>query len=561
MSELPNGWAQARLGEIADLVSGAGFPLNMQNRKGLPYPFFKVGNLGDVDARTPLTTSDHSVDDKMVAMLKARVLPSGTIVFAKIGMAIRLNRRRQLGLSACIDNNMMAAVARPVVAPRFLLRFLETVDLMPLTQSTTVPSLRKSDLDAITVPLPPLAEQRRIIEKVESLLEQVGLAQARLERGAVIVRRFRQAVLAAACSGELTKAWRECKGSASHQDVEKRAAPSNELPDFVEHLEGEDFPADWSRVRVDALVTIQNGRAFPSKEYLERGGVRLLRPGNLHVNGTVEWDAGNTVSLAKKWARDYPEFVLGSGELLMNLTAQSLRDEFLGRVCIKTDAEPALLNQRIARLSPVTVYDVRRYLLLYFKSRFFRSFVNGLDTGSLIRHMHSKDVARHVLPLPSPDEQAEIVRQVGSHMALAEAVERRLVVATARTEKLPQAILSKAFSGELVPQDPNDEPALAVLARLREMEENMKTRKRPARKRMQEPAVSGGKAKTRDLIELVGTSKRGISPEDLFERLGYRPDAPDDIARFYQTLRDAVNEGLLREERTRDGDARLVARP
>src|SRR5262249_47100602 len=151
---------------------------------------------------------------------------------------------------------------------------------------------------------------------------------------------------------------------------------------------------------------IQNGRAFPSKQYQD-AGIRLLRPGNLHVSGRVEWTNDNTVCLPHSWALDCPDFVLGAGELLMNLTAQSLKDAFLARVCIKGDPQPALLNQRIARFLPHTSADPRPYLLVYFKSRFFRSFVNGLDAGSLIRHMHSKDVARHVVPVPPLDEQQE----------------------------------------------------------------------------------------------------------------------------------------------------------
>jgi type I restriction enzyme, S subunit len=82
----------------------------------------------------------------------------------------------------------------------------------------------------------------------------------------------------------------------------------------------------------------------------------------------------------------------GSGELLMNLTAQSLKDEFLGRVCINADDVPALLNQRIARFINHGTDDLRRFLFIYFKSHKFRSYVNTLDTGSLIRHMHSKQV-------------------------------------------------------------------------------------------------------------------------------------------------------------------------
>jgi type I restriction enzyme S subunit len=137
----------------------------------------------------------------------------------------------------------------------------------------------------------------------------------------------------------------------------------------------------------------------------------------------------------------------------MNLTAQSLKDEFLGRACLKTDDAPALLNQRITRFQVGCAFDARQYLLFYFRSRFFRAFVNGLDTGSLIRHMHSKDVARHVVPLPPPREQAEIARRVGSLLPVVDVLQERWRKATVAVEGQTQAILAKAFRGELVPTE------------------------------------------------------------------------------------------------------------
>jgi type I restriction enzyme S subunit len=169
----------------------------------------------------------------------------------------------------------------------------------------------------------------------------------------------------------------------------------------------------------------------------------------------------------------------------MNLTAQSLKDEFLGRVCLKTDPEPALLNQRIARFINLGVDDVRPFLFVYFKSPSFRSYVNRLDTGSLIRHMHSKQLLAHRFPLPPIEEQREIARRVGTIFKLADAIEKRVQAATARAEKLTQSILAKAFRGELVPTEAElarrdgrtYEPASALLGRIKSEENSPVTAK------------------------------------------------------------------------------------
>jgi type I restriction enzyme S subunit len=314
------------------------------------------------------------------------------------------------------------------------------------------PQITRTNLRVVELPVPPIAEQHRIAQAVDALLERRNRATVRLDRVPTILKRFRQAVLAAACSGQLTQEWRSNQPLAPSSSI-RAGTPSNELENADEHLQGVELPDSWARLRMDQLVQIQNGTAFPSKQYQDRG-TRLLRPGNLHVSGRVVWTSDNTVCLPESWMKTRPEFVLREGELVMNLTAQSLKDEFLGRVCIKQDVEPALLNQRIARFLPHdNVDDSRPYLIIYLKSPFFRSFVNGLDSGSLIRHMHSKDVARHVVPVPPPAEQDEIVRRVRALLTLAETIEGRLAAALGVTAKVLQSALTKAFTGQLVPTE------------------------------------------------------------------------------------------------------------
>lgn len=162
------------------------------------------------------------------------------------------------------------------------------------------------------------------------------------------------------------------------------------------------LPDNWTWVRWEQIGFSQNGRAFPSKEY-QAQGVKLLRPGNLHVSGKVVWNEGNSRHLPKRWATEFPEFIVGPRELIMNLTAQSLKDEFLGRVCLTGSDERCLLNQRLARLSPIKVLP--EFILWLFKSSVFRRFVDELNTGSLIQHMFTTQLGDFLLPLPPLPEQ------------------------------------------------------------------------------------------------------------------------------------------------------------
>jgi type I restriction enzyme S subunit len=348
------------------------------------------------------------------------------------------------------------------------------------------PNCNATKLSSLALPIPPLNEQSRIVAKLEKLLGRVDAAQARLATIPRILKRFRQSVLAAACSGRLTADWRTQNPngeptSALLERIRKQRRTSLRFGDAEADSNTNDLPESWLVVKIEELTSIQNGRAFPSKQYAQ-DGVRLLRPGNLTVNGQVEWNDKNTACLPKQWIKDYPEFLLGTGELLMNLTAQSLKDEFLGRVCIKSDSVPALLNQRIARFVNQGSDDLRPYLFIYFKSPQFRSYVNTLDTGSLIRHMHSKQVLSHVAPLPPLAEQQEIVRRVEALFKTVDALEARYRKAQAHVDKLTQSLLAKAFRGELVPQDLSDEPASVLLERIRMERNGTEPKKRGRRK-------------------------------------------------------------------------------
>ncbi|WP_375504442.1 restriction endonuclease subunit S [uncultured Jatrophihabitans sp.] len=156
----------ARLGEVATLQAGVGFPVDLQGRNFGDYPLAKVGDIsrGGRSGNSILATADHFVDENDLLRLRSRPVPAGSVLFAKIGEAIRQNHRVVAGRAMMIDNNAMAAIPGPEVASRYLYHFLRTVDLYALASSTTVPALRKSELVHIRLPLPALEEQRRIAD-------------------------------------------------------------------------------------------------------------------------------------------------------------------------------------------------------------------------------------------------------------------------------------------------------------------------------------------------------------------------------------------------------------
>jgi type I restriction enzyme S subunit len=147
----------------------------------------------------------------------------------------------------------------------------------------------------------------------------------------------------------------------------------------------------------------------------------------------------------------------------MNLTAQSLKDEFLGRICVTPQGDRSLLNQRLARLTPVGASS--EFAFWVFKSPVFRRFVDGLNTGSLIQHMFTSNIYEFVFPMPPLMEQAVLVERLDDVHRRLDALRSASGRSRNRLVAVDQAVLAKGFRGELVPQNRDDEPALALLGR------------------------------------------------------------------------------------------------
>lgn len=328
------------------------------------------------------------------------------------------------------------------------------------------------------IPLPPLPVQRRIVAEIEKQFTRLDAGVAALRRAQANLKRYRAAVLKAACEGrlvpteaELAKQQSSTRGSivrnSTTTDFESGAmllerilterrklheqeqgkAPSKKKykePTTPTIPPDEKLPDGWTWATWDQIGFSQNGRPFPSADYQETG-FRLLRPGNLNVSGKVIWTQNNTQCLPQRFADENPDLIVGGSELVMNLTAQSLKDEFLGRVCVTGDGDRCLLNQRLARLTPVLVSP--QFVLVLLKAWRFRRFVDGLNSGSLIQHMFTSQLAKFTFAMPPLAEQTRIVAEVERRLSVVEELETVVNTNLQRAVRLRQSVLSQAFGG------------------------------------------------------------------------------------------------------------------
>jgi len=431
MSGLPTSWADIELSVVAQVTSGIGFPNEYQGHTSGDLPFFKVSDISHavLANRGELKTANHYVSHEVAEKLKGKPLAPGSTVFAKIGEAVRLNRRATVTTPCLIDNNVMAVKARDGVDDRYVHQFLRTIDFGESARSTTVPSLRKGDVEELRFPLAPAAEQKRIADKLDTVLTRVDAVNTRLARVAPLLKRFRQSVLAAATSGRLTEDWR-----AGQPDI-----------------------SEWKTEKLNDLGELGRGKS----KHRPRNDPRLY--GGVHPF-VQTGDVANANQWITSHKQTYSDFGLDQSKLW---PANTLCITIAANI-----ADTALLSYPACFPDSVVGFVANEACCL---PRFIKWSIDVRkdDLERLAPATAQKNINLGVLEeveihLPSLEEQTEIVRRVETLFAFADRLEARLAQAQTAATRLTPALLAKAFRGELVPQDPNDEPAAELLRRLQQ---------------------------------------------------------------------------------------------
>jgi type I restriction enzyme S subunit len=292
------------------------------------------------------------------------------------------------------------------------------------------------------IPLPPLCEQRRIVEKVEALLARVNAARARLARAPALIKTFRQAVLSAACSGKLTEEWREI-GHGIVPSVPKTAPYLDEndaLPEIPEH---------WKWSQFDSVILeLKNG--ISTKPEMNPPGLPILRISAVRP-GKVLVEECRYLPCAEDKVDTYG---LRNGDLLFTRYNGSL--DLLG-VCgmVREIKQTALLYpDKLMRVRINPKYVLADFAELFFQESSARDRMTSTSKSSAGQQgVSGKNVKEQLIALPSIEEQHEIVRRVEALFALNDSIEAKVAVAQKRADALTQAILAKAFRGELVPTE------------------------------------------------------------------------------------------------------------
>jgi type I restriction enzyme S subunit len=469
--EVPENWMWVRLGSVVNFFMGSAFPNHFQGHTHFNIPFYKVGSLKDVDSDYYILNEDNTISEEMRIQLKAKLVPKDTILFAKIGEAIRLNRRSIVSTPACIDNNLMGFRGKEkVLENKFLLFWSLKEGFYKYSQASAVPSIRKSTMENITIPLPPLSEQKRIVDKVGRLLSEIEEAKQLIDEAKGTFELRRAAILNKAFRGELTEKWRTVNNCTETPEIilekikEKSKITPKKLDRSVinEYIPEVKIPPTWKWVQfTEVIEDLTDYHANGSYKVLKEHVELLDKPDYAFMIRATNFEKNNFSDLMKYITESAYNFMsrskLYGGEILISKIGNT------GSVYLMPNLnKPCSLAMNLFALR-ISEYIDNEFIYYYLKSpmgsRFINKYVKGVTTTSIDK----KSVRSVWLPLPPLEEQIEIKRLVKRINGRQADEQKSLKAAVVRMEDLKHSILSQAFRGELGTNDPSEENAIELL--------------------------------------------------------------------------------------------------
>lgn len=304
-----------------------------------------------------------------------------------------------------------------------------------LARGVNINNLKREHFASLELPVAPEKEQQRVADKLDAVLSRADACRERLDRVAPLIKRFRQSVLAAATSGQLTERWRKTAGEQLLTVPFERLLSS----------------------RAGSLKRGPFGSSIKKAFFVQHGYKVYEQKNAIQDDETI----GDYFIDEAKYA-ELEEFAVDSGDFLVSCAGT------IGRITrLSASAPKGVINQALMRIRINEREVSPQYFRLLFEAPWFQSAILDRTQGSAMQNMAAVKVIKQVpVVLPSSAEQAEVVRRVEALLAIADRLEARLTHAKAAVDRLTPSLLDTAFRGQLVPQDPADQPASELLARL-----------------------------------------------------------------------------------------------
>jgi type I restriction enzyme S subunit len=442
----PQGWINCTLEDVSEgenaIVDGP-FGSNLKNSD------YVDDRINGVPVLTTKNLEGDYSDDKVrfitkkkFDQLKRSQVNPGDIIVAKIGSIGKNGVYPKGARTAIIPANLLKFTVSSHIAFKYVLFYINYFELQKsikeISSATAQPAFNVTKFRKLFIPLPPLAEQHRIVAKIEELFSELDKGVETLKTAQEQLKVYRQGVLKYAFEGKLTN-------------------PS---------LKDGELPEGWVEKTLEQITLEKTGlRRGPfgsaiKKEFFVPSGYKVYE----QVNAIYDDHKRGKYYITKSKFEELKNFEVKGGDFIVSCSGT------LGRISeIPEDAEPGVINQALLRIRLRIGVLSSKYFLHYFRSEIFQRLIFDQSQGTAMNNLIGiKDFKEIKIMLPSSlDEQITIVQEIESRLSVCDKIEESIEQGLQQAEALRQSILKKAFEGKLVPQDPNNEPASVLLERIK----------------------------------------------------------------------------------------------
>ncbi len=526
--ELPSSWAEAELADIGKAITGNTPPTKDINNYGSYIPFIKPPELND----EKINSAKSFLSEQ--GAKTARVLSPYSILVSCIG---NLGKTGFNKIPVAFNQQINAIEPFTGIIPEYLFYQAQSYSFRSQLESkataTTISIVNKSSFEKFTVNIAPLPEQNRIVAKIEALFSELDKGIESFKTAREQLKIYRQGLLKHAFSGKLTAQWRSenqdkletAEALLQRIQTEREQRYQQQLKDWENKSPSIPLLQRGKPVRATIQTTTQS--IVPPFEKGGLGGISKPKPLKILPPLTAEelaelpelpegWTwvkSGELFESVTSGSRGWAEYYADSGAIFIRITnldfdslkldlspkkiqyvqppagAEGLRTKvkegdflfsitgYLGMFAIAPSLDDAYVNQHISLARPLDGFS-KKYFGYYVTSHTGGiHHLNKQTKGAVKAGLGLDDIQNFPVPMCSLNEQINISCELESRLSEVDQLDQTLTTALRQAEALRQSILKKAFSGQLVPQDPNDEPAGVLLERIKNSRQDAKAQR------------------------------------------------------------------------------------
>ncbi|TGV03348.1 restriction endonuclease subunit S [Flavivirga rizhaonensis] len=491
--KFPNNWVKVTLNDIC-LTSSGGTP----NRKNSSFyngdiPWVKSGELN----YNVILKSEEVISEEALKKSSAKIFPKGTLLIALYGATV--GRLAFLGINAATNQAVASIMCFAGMPNRFLYYYLlhKKEELLQKRVGGAQRNISQRILNNLKIPLPPLAEQKRIVSFVDELFSDLDKGEESLKLAQNQLKVYRQTLLKIAFEGKLSKQWRK-NNSPDEADKllkvikkERKNCYEQELREWNRALDNwkkirgtgkkpkkpkvlriqseidnhenlTDLPSQWKWIKVGEFEKHIGSGSTPKggkNVYLDKG-IPLIRSMNIYPNKLV---LDGLTFIDRKTHEKMERSQLKEKDVLLNITGASIgRCTYLPQGFGESN-----VNQHVCIIRSFTDMIDYKYLCQYLNSPIAQRIIQMINSGATREALTFEQIRNFPFPLSTREEQKVIVNELESNFFIINNLERTIQLSIQQSEALRQSILKKAFAGKLVSENSSDETAIEFLNRIK----------------------------------------------------------------------------------------------